>query len=91
MQSKPQEEKRPTADEMFVNLIRVADEDEKIGKFVRAVVSQPDFERLSLVNSFISEMALKGAPQEFIRAVAALRDPQIAADVKKWLERERNF
>ncbi|MCB0834284.1 MAG: hypothetical protein KDC45_12535 [Bacteroidetes bacterium] len=75
-------EKPPTADEVFVNLIRVAREDAKIGKFVRAIVDMGDFDRKSVINTFIHEMALKGAPAEFIKAVAALRDSQMAAQVK---------
>ena len=78
-------ENKLTADEVFVNLIRVAQEDSKISKFLKAVVSLDDFERQSLVNTFISEMALKGAPAEFIKAIAALREHDLAEKVKELL------
>lgn len=74
-----------TGDEMFVLLLTVAREDEQIGKFLKAVVQLTDFERKSLVNTFISEMALKGAPAEFIQAIAALRDPRIIETLRTWL------
>ena len=73
------------SDEIFVNLLRVAGEDERIGKFIRAVAGLPHFERISLINTFIMEMALKGAPEEFIKAIAALRDPAIIETLKRWL------
>lgn len=78
-------EKQPTADEVFVNLLRASREDEKIRKFLEVVVHLDDFERKSLINSFISEMALKGAPSEFIQAIAALRDHDLTQEVRKWL------
>lgn len=73
------------ADDIFVNLLRVAREDERIGKFIHAVAGLPHFERISLINTFIMEMALKGAPEEFIKAIAALRDPTIIEALKRWL------
>lgn len=76
-------EKSIPADEVFVNLIRVAREDEKIGNFIRAVIAMNGFERTSLINSFIQEMALKGAPSEFIKAIAALRDPLLIEKIRE--------
>lgn len=76
----------PTADEMFVDLLRVAHEDERIRKFLITVSSLDDFERTSLVNSFVMEMTLKGAPGEFIQAIGALRDKELAAKVKSYLD-----
>jgi len=78
--------KELTADEVFVNLLAVAREDENIHKFLTAVVALDDFERKSLVNSFIAEMALKGAPPEFIQAIAALRDHDLTKEIRTWLE-----
>ena len=80
-------DKPMSADEVFVNLIAVAQEDPKIRAFITQVVSMGDFDRLSLVNTFIKEMAFKGAPAEFIKAIAALRDPVIASKVKELLQR----
>ncbi len=76
------------ADEVFITLLRVSEEDEKIGKFIRAVVKLPAFERNSLINTFIMEMTLKGAPAEFIQAIAALRDPDIIGIIRRWLDEQ---
>ncbi len=80
-------EKPMTADEVFVNLIAVAQEDPKIHTFIKEVAALKDFDRQSLINTFIKEMALKGAPAEFIKAIAALRDPQIAEKIRELLQR----
>lgn len=80
-------EKPMTADEVFVNLIAVAQEDPKIHTFINEIVSMREFDRLSLINTFIKEMALKSAPAEFIRAIAALRDPVLAEKIKELLKR----
>ncbi len=80
-------DKPMSADEVFVNLIAVAQEDPKIHAFVTQVVSMEDFDRQSLVNTFIKEMALKGAPAEFIKAIAALRDPILASKIRDLLKR----
>lgn len=89
MESSIMKEKKLSADEVFVNLIAVAREDEKIFKFLTAVVSLDDFERQSLLNTFVSEMALKGAPAEFIKAIAALKDNVIAEKVQELLADQR--
>ncbi|MBL7960977.1 hypothetical protein JNL27_12140 [bacterium] len=81
-------EKPLSADEVFVNLIRVAKEDPKIHSFITTVVTMKDFDRKSLINSFIKEMALKGAPSEFIKAIAALREPLLAEKIKELLQKE---
>lgn len=76
----------PTGDEAFVNLLRVAREDKKIAGFLTAIIHLSEFERKSLVNTFITEMALKGAPSEFVQAIAALRDPEMVRVLSDWLQ-----
>lgn len=76
----------PTGDEAFVNLLRVAREDKRIAGFLTAIIHLSDFERKSLVNTFITEMALKGAPAEFVQAIAALRDAEMVRVLRDWLE-----
>jgi hypothetical protein len=75
-----------TADEMFVNLLRVSQEDVTIHKFIKAIVSMNGFNRKSLLNTFIQEMAFRGAPSEFIQAIAVLRDEVIVMKIKEWLD-----
>ncbi len=77
-----------TSDEVFINLVRVAKEDEKIKKFLLSLTELNSFGRVSLINSFISEMTLKGAPSQLINAIAALRDERISKDIGKYLKDE---
>ncbi len=74
-----------SADEIFVDLLRVSREDETIYRFIKAVVHLRPFDRKSLLNSFIQEMAMKGAPPEFIKAIAALRDENIVIKIHEWM------
>lgn len=73
-------------DDVFITLIRVADEDENINRFLRTVAALDAFQRNSLINGFIMEMTLKGAPAEFIVAIAALREPGIIDILRDWLK-----
>ena len=82
-------ERPMTADEVFVTLIGVAKEDPKIHSFIMTVITLNDFDRKSLINTFIKEMSLKGAPAEFIKAIAALREPLLVEKVKELLQQER--
>lgn len=64
--------------ELFVSLIRVAQEDSKIKKQILAILSQNKFNRVSILNSYIEEMRLRKAPKNFISAIACLLDDDIA-------------
>ncbi len=75
-----------SSDEVFLNLIRVANEDEKIRKFMLALSDLDDFGRQSLINSFVTEMAFKGAPSQLMDAVGALRDGKIAKAIGDFLK-----
>ena len=65
-------------DEVFIALIRVAREDPAIGDRLRGILGLDDFQRSSLLNTWIEEAKLRGAPREFTRALAHLRDAAIA-------------
>lgn len=69
--------------EPFVALIRVAQEDVQLKNHLLAILSQNRFNRESILNSYINELAFKKAPQQFIVAIACLLDDGIA---KKALE-----
>ncbi len=74
------------SEEVFITLIRVAEEDENIRRFLRTVAGLDTFQRNSLINGFIMEMTLKGAPSEFINAIAALRNPGVIDALREWLD-----
>lgn len=69
--------------EPFVTLIRVAQEDIQIKNHLLGILSQNRFNRESILNSYINDLTLKKAPQEFIAAIACLLDGDVA---KKALE-----
>ncbi len=64
--------------ETFVILIRVAQQDRKIRDQLIGILQQPAFHRKSLLNSFIDALTIKGAPPDFISAIACLRDDEVA-------------
>ncbi len=67
--------------EPLVTLIRVAQEDVEIKRHLLAILSQNKFNRESILNSYLEELRLKKAPQEFISAIACLLDDDVAEKV----------
>jgi len=65
-------------DKAFVNLIRVAQGDPKIRAKLLKILSLDKFHRESLLNTFLEEIRLKGAPKEFVSAIATLLDDAVA-------------
>jgi len=72
--------------EPFVTLIRVAQEDVEIKRHLLAILSQSKFNRESILNSYLDELCLKQAPQEFISAIACLLDDDVAEKVLEILK-----
>lgn len=62
----------------FVTLIRVAQEDTEIRERLFTILSQNKFNRESILNSYLEDMRLNQAPQDFISAIACLLDDDIA-------------
>jgi len=73
--------------ETFVTLLRVAQEDSKIRNQLVAILRQPPFHRQSLLNTFLAEMTLQSAPKDFVQAIAALFDDEVAAKALDMLKR----
>ena len=67
--------------EPLVTLIRVAQEDVEIKRHLLSILSQNKFNRESILNSYLEELRLKQAPQEFISAIACLLDDDVAEKV----------
>jgi hypothetical protein len=64
--------------DVFVTLIRVAQEDADVKRTLMGLLQQPSFHRRSLLNTLIDTMKLQGAPTAFVAAVAALLDDKVA-------------
>ena len=54
-------EKSVGGNEMFVTLLRVACEDARIKTQLTAILSQPSFHRVSMLNTFIRDMQTRNA------------------------------
>ena len=65
-------------DEAFVSLIQVAIEDPEIREQILRILSLDAFNRKSALNTFIQEMRFKGAPHEFVSAIACFLDDGVA-------------
>jgi hypothetical protein len=64
--------------EPFVTMIQLAQEDPEIRATLLAILSKDEFNRTSMLNTYIEEMRLKGAPASFISAIACLLDSGVA-------------
>ena len=79
-------EKTVGDNEIFVTLIRVAQEDPDVKKTLSGILGQPPFHRKSLLNTLIEEMKLKGAPVDFVSAIRALLDDDVAQKAKELMQ-----
>ncbi|MHC5039863.1 MAG: hypothetical protein ACYTHM_21360 [Planctomycetota bacterium] len=81
-------EKSPISDnETFIILMQVASENEEIRTSLLRLLRQDPFHRKSLFQTFVREMQMKGAPGDFVAAIAVLRDDAVAEEALRWLER----
>jgi len=74
--------------ETFVRLIRLAQGDEDTRKKLIAILSLDDANRKSALNTFVSEMTLTRAPQEFIEAIASFLNDEVATKALSVLKGE---
>ena len=65
-------------DSTFVRLIQIASEDPEIREQILYILSLDAFNRKSALNTFIHNMRLKGAPSEFVSAIACFLDDGVA-------------
>ncbi len=66
-------------DEDFIRFMQVAREDPEIHQRCITVLSQDDFNRQSLLNTWISDLELQSAPAELRRVLTYLLDSEVAA------------
>jgi hypothetical protein len=71
-------EEEAGVDETFVRLIQLAGEDPKIKEQILWILSLDSFNRKSALNTFIHNMKLKGAPGDFVSAIACFLDDEVA-------------
>jgi len=73
-------------DEDFIRFMQIAREDQEIHQRLVMVLSQDDFHRQSLLNTWISDLELQQAPEELSRVFTYLLDREIAAAALKLLQ-----
>ena len=66
------------SNETFVRLIQVAKEDPEIREQLRSILSLDKFNRKSALHSFLEQMRLRQAPEEFLAAIACFLDDRVA-------------
>ena len=72
-------------DEDFIRFMQVAREDQEIHQRLVMVLSQDDFHRNSLLNTWISDLELQKAPDELRRVFTYLLDSEVAASALEFV------
>ena len=72
-------------DDAVVALMQVAKETSEIRNTLIAILKEDDFNRESILNTYIEEMRYKGAPRSFISSLACLLDKSVAQKAYEFL------
>ena len=64
--------------DVFVTLLRVAREDADVRRTLTWLLRLPPFHRKSMLNTLIHKMKLQQAPADFVAAIEALLDDNVA-------------
>lgn len=62
----------------FITMLRVACENPEINAQLERMLSMPDEKRRALVHTWVSDMLIARAPNDFVSAIACLLDDAIA-------------
>jgi hypothetical protein len=75
------------ADESFVRLVRVAEDDQNVRETLMTLLQLNNFQRKSALGSLLETMKLQGAPVDLIGALVCLRDDKVAEKLYEYLSR----
>lgn len=75
MRKKP---KTIAGNDVLVALLRVAQEDADVRRTLTGLLRLPPFHRKSMLNTLIQTMKLQHAPKDFVAAIAALLNDDVA-------------
>ena len=64
--------------ETFINLLRVACDDQNVNDTLEKLLSLPDDRRKAMLHSWVSELVINNAPKDFVHAIACLLDDRVA-------------
>jgi len=76
--------------EPFITLIRVARENAEVNEELWRILALDDFNRKSTLNTLIERLHYKQAPGEFISALEALLDDNVAAKALELIQTARS-
>ncbi len=66
------------SEDVFVQLMALATESPDMRAHLVAVLSQDTFNRTSMLNTMISDLQLRGAPQPLVDCISFLLDAEVA-------------
>lgn len=75
-------------DDTFIRLIQIARQDPEIRRKILGILQMDSFNRKSALNTFIQQMQIKGAPRDFVSAVACFLDDQVAEKALAFLSND---
>ena len=64
--------------ETFVTMLKVVCEDDTVNRQLQRALSMPDNRRQAVIHSWVSDLLIAEAPQDFIQAIACLLDDAVA-------------
>jgi hypothetical protein len=70
--------KRVVDNETFIDIMRVAQEDNDIRKKLTFILKLDSFNRQSLLNTWLNDLKLQGAPKKLREALSAFLDDAVA-------------
>ncbi len=85
-----QKDRSVSDNERFITLMRVAREDHEIGKEIVSILSLDNFNRKSVLNTWISRMQLEKAPADLVNALAVLLDDAVAEKALSMIGEEQS-
>lgn len=77
--------------EQFINLIRVAEDDDAIRATLLSVLRLHPSRRIKAVEELLAKIETEGAPAELIEAITPLCEDQIAQKALEFLEHGENL
>jgi len=79
-------EQKNTDEDNFVTLISVAQDNPQIRIQLLSILNQRPFHRKSLINTWIADLKLAGAPRELQTALAAILNEDVADRARSLLQ-----
>lgn len=78
---------RPIGDnEAFVLMIITATEDEDVKETIKTILNLPASQRQIVIHQIVEDMKKDSMPADFIEAIAALTDAELAVKIKEVLK-----